>query len=158
MTNLIGEYECRLDPKGRVQMPVALRDQVSPESQKNYVLLRGFEECLVLYPLAVWNELVAEIKNNYDPFDEDHRQFLRYFFRGATEVKLDGTSRLLIPKNLLEYAGIEKDLVMFAVLDHIEIWRNEAYGKTLSKKPNEVSKLAKEVMGRKKQQSPDHVS
>lgn len=158
MTNLTGEYECRLDPKGRVMLPADLKRKMPSDTQGSFVLLRGFEECLVLYPQNVWNEIVGNIKENYDPFDEDHRQFLRYFYRGASEIELDGSSRLLIPKSLLEYAGIDRDLVMFAILDHVEIWSKETYGQTLSNQPKEISQLAKEVMGKKKNQQAGHVS
>jgi MraZ protein len=158
MTNLIGEYECRLDPKGRVMLPADLKRQVPPEARDTFIIHRGFEECLVLYPKNVWDDLVADIKNNYDPFDEDHRQFLRYFYRGATTEELDSSNRLLIPKSLLEYAAIDKDLVMSAVLDHVEIWAKENYGQILSDKPKDISKLAKEVMGKKKNQQTGHVS
>ena len=152
MTNLIGEYECRLDPKGRVMLPTGLHRQIPRESHDRFVIHRGFEKCLVVYPITIWNELIANIDKNYDHFDPDHRQFLRYFYRGAIEISLDTANRLLVPKSLLEYAGIDKDLVMIAVLNHIEIWAPDTYNQLLSDEPADFARLAEEVMGKKHQQ------
>ncbi len=146
-----------MDPKGRVMIPTQLRKQIPEAARDHFVIHRGFEKHLVLYPLYVWNEIIEEIKNNYDHFDKDHRQFLRYFYRGAIPVDLDTASRLLIPKNLLEYAGVEKDLVLFAVFNRIEIWAKDAYNQLLSDEPEDFARLAQEVMGKKHNQA-DHVS
>ncbi|MCX6272912.1 MAG: division/cell wall cluster transcriptional repressor MraZ [Bacteroidetes bacterium] len=153
MTNLIGEYECRLDPKGRVMLPTGLLRQIPKEAYDRFVIHRGFEKCLVLYPINVWNEIVGDIEKNYDHFASNHRQFLRYFYRGANEVALDTANRVLIPKSLLEYAGVDKDLVMFAVFNHIEIWAQDTYNQLLSDEPEDFARLAEEVMGKKHQQT-----
>lgn len=148
MTNLIGEYECRLDPKSRVMLPSSLKKQIPQEAQERFVINRGFEKCLVLYPKNEWDMISADV-NKLNLYNKKNREFVRYFYRGATELGLDGTSRLLIPKNLLDYAGIDKDLVMFAFSNRIEIWAKENYDRLLTDEPEDFSSLAEEVMGKK---------
>lgn len=148
MTNLIGEYECRLDPKSRVMLPSSLKKQIPQEAQERFVINRGFEKCLVLYPKNEW-DLISSDVNKLNLYNKKNREFVRYFYRGATELGLDGTSRLLIPKTLLDYAGIDKDLVLFAFSNRIEIWAKENYDRLLTDEPEDFSSLAEEVMGKK---------
>jgi MraZ protein len=148
MTNLIGEYECRLDPKSRVMLPSSLKKQIPQEAQERFVINRGFEKCLVLYPKNEW-DLISSDVNKLNLYNKKNREFVRYFYRGATELGLDGTSRLLIPKTLLDYAGIDKDLVLFAFSNRIEIWAKENYERLHTDEPEDFSSLAEEVMGRK---------
>ncbi len=148
MTNLIGEYECRLDPKSRVMLPSSLKKQIPQEAKERFVINRGFEKCLVLYPKNEWDTISADV-NKLNLYNKKNREFVRYFYRGATELGLDGTSRLLIPKTLLDYAGIDKDLVLFAFSNRIEIWAKENYDRLLTDEPEDFSSLAEEVMGKK---------
>ena len=103
MTNLIGEFECKIDAKGRLMLPAGLKRQISPEAQDKFVVNRGFENCLVLYPLNEWKEISDEV-NQLNLYNKKNRDFVRYFYRGATELALDATNRLLFPKQLLAYA------------------------------------------------------
>ena len=100
MTNLIGEYECRLDEKGRIILPSGLKKQVPREAQDKFVINRGFESCLVLYHMNEWQVISEEI-NRLNLYNRKNRNFARYFYRGATELSLDGSNRLLFPKSLL---------------------------------------------------------
>lgn len=152
MTNLIGEYECRIDMKGRIMLPSALKRQVSPEAMDKFVINRGFENCLVLYPLNEWKGISEEI-NRLNLYNRKNRNFARYFYRGATELILDGANRLLLPKTLMEYAKIGKDLILFAYSNRIEVWAKEVYEQTMKDEPEDFAILAEEVMG--KPQIPD---
>src|SRR3546814_11062159 len=107
MTQFLGEYECKIDSKGRIMLPVGLRKQVSPEAQERFVVNRGFEKCLALYPYDEWQRISAEV-NTLNLSNKKTRGFARYFFRGATELSLDGHGRVLMPRPLLGYAGIGK--------------------------------------------------
>ena len=157
MTNLIGEFECRLDPKGRIMLPAALKKQIPSEAKDRFVINRGIEKCLVIYPKHDWDATSSEI-NALNMYVKKNRDFARYFYRGATELGLDSTNRLLFPKQLLEYAGIEKDLVLFAYSNKIEVWAKETYDKLLGDEPEDFSTLAEEVMGRKSNISSTDVS
>src|SRR5438105_2096401 len=121
MTHFIGEYECKLDSKGRFILPASLKKQVPQEAAEQFVVNRGFEKCLILYPRNEWELITGEI-NKLNHYVKQNRDFIRYFYRGATELTLDSSARLLLPKRLLEYGGIDKDIILFAHTNKIEIW------------------------------------
>jgi len=146
MANLIGEYKCKLDAKSRILLPSALKRQISPEAEDKFVINRGFENCLVLYPLNAWRLISEELKK-LNLFKKEDRLFMRYFQRGATELTLDGNSRMLLPKNLLGYAGIVKNVILFAYADRIEVWDTETYNNLLTDEPEDFANLAEKVMG-----------
>lgn len=153
MTNLIGEFECKIDEKGRLIIPAALKKQLPPEAEDKFVINRGFEKCLVLYPRNEWKIISDEI-NQLNLYNKKNRDFVRYFFRGATEMALDSNSRILVPKTLLDYATINKEIVLFAYSNRIELWAKETYDTLLSDEPEDFATLAEEVMGKNK--SGDH--
>ena len=158
VTNLIGEFECRLDDKSRVILPSGLKKQISQEAQDRFVINRGFENCLVLYPMNEWKSISEEI-NRLNLYNRKNRDFARYFYRGATELTLDNASRLLLPKSLLSYAGIVRDVVLFAFSNRIEVWARDRYEKLMTDEPADFSVLAEEVMGKQdKNDSRDDVS
>ena len=147
MTRFLGEFECKIDGKGRIMLPKALKNQLLPEAKERFVINRGFEQCLVIYPFNEWEMIVSEI-NDLNLYVKKNREFIRYFYRGATEMKLDGNSRMLLPKRLLEYASIEKIATLFAYSNRIEVWAKDLYDKLLNAEPDDFSKLAEDVMGR----------
>jgi MraZ protein len=149
MSQFLGEFECKLDPKGRVMLPAGLKKQLSPEAQDRFVINRGFEKCLVLYPLNEW-KVISEEVNQLNLYAKKNREFARYFFRGATELSMDTTNRLLLPKPLLDYASIEKDLVLFAYSNRIEVWSKANYESLLNDEPDDFASLAEEVMAKNK--------
>lgn len=146
MANLLGEYECKIDAKGRIMVPASLKKQVPPEAEERFVINRGFEKCLVLYPMNEWRDISEEI-NKLNLYVKKNRDFVRYFQRGATELHLDGNNRLLLPKNLLGYADISKTIVLFAYSNRIEVWDKEIYINLLTDEPEDFSTLAEDVMG-----------
>lgn len=147
MTQFIGEFECKVDPKGRVMIPAGLKKQLSPEALDKFVVNRGFEKCLVLYPSNEWTRISAEV-NKLNLYNKKNRDFARYFFRGATELAMDAAGRVLLPKALLEYAGVESDLVLFAYSNRIELWSKANYDNLLTDEPEDFASLAEEVMGK----------
>ena len=158
MTNLIGEYECKIDAKGRFMLPAGLKKQLPPEVQDKFVVNRGFENCLVLYPQNVWKVISDEV-NQLNLYNKKNREFVRYFYRGATELMLDSVNRLLLPKQLTEYAGIDKEIVLFAFSNRVEIWSKAAYTRLQTNEPEDFSSLAEEVMAKKdKGEKKDDVS
>jgi MraZ protein len=151
MLNLIGEFECKIDAKGRLMLPSGLKKQLPKGEQENFVVNRGFENCLVLYPFLEWKKIITEV-DKLNLYNKKNREFVRFFYRGASEISLDGNNRLLLPKNLLDYAKIDKDLVLFAFSNRIEIWSKEAYAGLLTDEPEDFAKLAEEVMGKKEKE------
>lgn len=147
MTNLIGEFECKIDTKGRIMVPAGLVKQLPEEALNKFVINRGFEKCLVLYPKNEWETISKEI-NQLNLYNKKNRDFVRYFFRGATELAMDGSNRLLFPKKLLEYAAIEKELVLFAFSNRVEVWDKATYENMMTDEPEDFADLAEEVMGK----------
>ena len=147
MINLIGTYECKADAKGRVMFPSAFKKQVSPILQEGFVLKKSvFEQCLELYPMKEWNATMAEI-NKLNKFKKKNNDFIRRFTAGVKLVELDATGRILIPKNLSEFAGIKKQVVMSSSVNIIEIWDKEKYENAIENAAENFSDLAEEVMG-----------
>lgn len=146
MTGFLGEHEATLDSKSRFLLPVGFKKQLPEEGTPQFVINRGFEKCLSLYPIKRWEQIFARISQLND-FDPEVRQFRRYFLNGATPVELDSAGRLLIPQNLKEHAGLEKDIVLAAAVDKIEIWDKSKYHQFFeSFSPEAFSNLAKQVM------------
>src|SRR5437868_14730387 len=121
MIGFLGEYEATLDAKGRFLLPAGFKKQLPEDGATQFVLCRGFEKCLSLYPQQIWEPIFVNMSKLND-FDPKVRQFRRYFMNGATKVDLDTAGRILIPKNLAEYAGLERDIVLAPAFDKIEIW------------------------------------
>jgi len=146
MTGFLGEFESTLDAKGRFLLPAGLKKQLPEGENTRFVINRGFETCLTLFPRQSWEPLYTRISTLND-FDPKVREFRRYFLNGATEVELDSAGRLLLPPNLKEYAGLERDIVLASAIDKIEIWSVENYKKFFeSYSPDDFSSLAQQVM------------
>ena len=120
MSNFIGEYECKADAKGRVMLPAGLKKQVAKAAKDKFVVNRGFEKHLVLYPMNEWNLISTEV-NKLNLYVRKNRDFVRKFMNGATEIELDNVSRFLLPKRLMDYAGIAGEIILFAYANRIEI-------------------------------------
>lgn len=144
---LLGEYECKIDAKGRMRMPSGLIAQLGEGEKHSFVINRGFEKCLMLYPEAVWDQISEEV-NALNLYNKKNRDFVRYFYRGAQELLMDSADRILIPKRLLEYAGIDKDLILSAYNGRIEIWAKDEYDSMLDQEPTDFSDLADDVLGK----------
>ena len=144
MYQLTGEYEVRLDDKGRFRIPGQLMKQLSLNTSGKLVLNRGFENCLLLYPNDVWEEKTREV-NQLNKYIAKNREFVRYFYRGATVLTPDANDRLLLPKSLISHAGIHQDMILLAYHNQIEVWSKEAYLKMVDSEPVDFSKLAEEI-------------
>ncbi|MEZ4961559.1 MAG: division/cell wall cluster transcriptional repressor MraZ [Saprospiraceae bacterium] len=148
MNQLLGEFPCKIDPKGRLRLPSALLDQLAADERDNFVVNRGMEKCLMLYPKKVWDEKSAQV-NQLNDFDEKARIFKRAFYRGATPMKKDSADRLNFPNQLLEWAGVgDGEVVLAAVQDKIEVWAAKEYEAQLDKELD-MSALAQDVLGNK---------
>lgn len=143
-TNFFGEYECKLDEKGRLRLPSAILNQLGENNSREFVANRGFERCLYLFPKDIWTVKLNEVQglNEYLP---EVRQFKRYFYRGATEFTPDKADRILLPKILLDYAGIDKTLIITAVGEYLEVWNAEAYRDLINTEPEDISALAQKI-------------
>ena len=146
MIGFLGEFEATLDAKGRFLLPAGFKKQLPEGESSRFIINRGFEKCLALYPVKNWEPLFADISKLND-FDPRVREFRRYFLNGATEVEPDSAGRLLIPPNLKIHADLQKDIVLVAAVNKIEIWDSSKYKQLFDTfSPDAFSSLAKEVM------------
>jgi MraZ protein len=150
MFSLDYTYECKIDDKGRVLLPNRLKGELAPNIPNGFILKRGvFNSYLELWPKSEWDKQTIEI-NQLNRFNRKNVEFIRKFMAGLKPVELDGMGRMLIPKDLLAFAGIDKDIVMASMIDRIEIWDKTKYEAEL-KGGEDIDKLAEEVMGGKTQ-------
>jgi MraZ protein len=147
LNSLIGTYECKADAKGRMMLPAALKKQLSPVMQKGFVLKRAvFQPCLELYPMSEWENLMQKV-NKLNRFKKKNNDFIRRFTAGVKVVELDASGRLLIPKDLVAFAGISKELVVSSAVNIVEIWDKDNYEKAIDDATLDFADLAEEVMG-----------
>ena len=148
MAGFLGEYESTIDAKGRFLLPAGFRKQLPEGDLNSFVINRGFETCLTLYPYPNWEPIFNSI-NGLNDFDPKVREFRRYFLNGATQVELDSAGRILLPKNLLQHASLDKEIVLVSALNKIEIWDKTKYQQFFdSFSPATFSALANEVMNK----------
>ena len=146
MNPIFGEYDCRIDAKGRFLLPSALKKQLPEGAQNEFVINRGIDKCLVLYPVPVWEKELKKIYSR-NQFVAQNRAFARKYLNGATRIELDGSSRVLVPKRLAEHAAISQDIVVIAAFDRIEIWDKVTYEAWLADDKHDIERLSEEVMG-----------
>lgn len=148
MVNLIGTYECKADAKGRVMMSSAFKKQLVAVLDDGFVVKRSmFQSCLELYPKKEWDVLIKKTRKKLNPFNRKHNDFLRKFTAGVKMIEMDSAGRILIPKDLCVFAGIEKDVVLSSAVNIIEIWDKDKYEKAVSSDEVDFADLAEEVMG-----------
>ncbi|MDA0929837.1 MAG: division/cell wall cluster transcriptional repressor MraZ [Bacteroidetes bacterium] len=146
MAHFIGEHSAKIDSKGRVLFPASFRKQLAGEGQEEFVLNRGFERCLVLYPRKEWDAISAQLAK-LNPFKKENRLFVRQFNNGAMPITLDSAGRMLIGKDLLGYAGISSDMIFAANGNKIELWSKADYEEMMQIDSDAFADLAERVMG-----------
>ena len=147
MNYLIGTYECKIDVKGRLLIPIALKKQIADSIRQGFVLKRAvFQQCLELYPMQQWKDLISKV-NKLNRFKKKNNDFIRRFTAGLKFIELDNTGRLLIPKELTEFANIRREIVLSSSVNIIEIWDKSKYEKTIDDSKSDFAQLAEEVMG-----------
>ena len=117
------QYNHTVDAKGRLSIPSKFRDVLGDE----FVITKGMDGCLFAYANEDWEEFERKLSSLPTLTNKDARQFVRFFLAGAASVDVDKQGRILIPNNLREYAGIDKDVVSVGVLSRVEIWSKEKW-------------------------------
>lgn len=144
MTFFTSEYESKLDSKGRLVLPARIKAQL-PEGGGELVIRRGFESCLILYPMVEFRKVFSKI-SGLNEFNEEYRKLQRNFLSGVVTVELDSNGRFLIPRNMLAYARIEREVMLVGIGNKVELWNPAAYEKHLIQDPGELSKLAEKYL------------
>lgn len=147
MTTFIGDYNCKMDSKGRVTFPASFIKQMDTALQTHFVVKKDiFEECLVLFPMDEWERQNQLIRSKINPYNKEHNKFLRNFYRGSAELTLDGNNRLLLPRRLLDLISASKEVVMAGQAGKIEIWSAEKY-QQMDEDEADFAALAEKIMG-----------
>ncbi len=147
MANLIGVFELKIDVKGRFIFPSALKKQMEEVLSGGFVMKKSiFQQCIELYPIAEWMEETAKV-NRLNRFVKKNNDFIRLFMSGSRQVMLDEAGRLLIPKDLLDFSGIQKSLVIASSIDRLEIWSKDLYDEVVKTGAESFEYLAEDVMG-----------
>jgi len=141
---LHGDFECSLDDKGRILLPVALKKQLPEHAQNRFVIARGDDEHAVIYPYPVWMQYLQKL-GQLNRHVKENREFVRMVKTHSAEAVLDANGRLNIPKNLISEAGIKKDIVLKGSNYLVEVWAKEVHDKLYGVKPNNFAELAQQV-------------
>ncbi len=146
ITSLIGEFDCKVDAKGRFMFPINLKKQMEDLFDQGFVVNRNLhQKCLVLYPINEWTKLNKKL-TKLNRLIKANDVFVRKFMGGATGCEADSTGRILIPKALTDYADIKTDLKILGSNNVIEIWDKKIYEDFLTQEIN-IEKLAEDVLG-----------
>jgi MraZ protein len=147
LNSIVGTYECKVDAKGRLLIPAPLKKQLSIALQDGFVLKRSvFQPCLELYPMNEWNLMMEKI-NKLNRFVKKNNDFIRRFTAGVKVVEIDALGRLLIPKDLVVFSQISKDVVLSSAVNIVEIWDKDLYEKAIDDSVIDFADLAEDVMG-----------
>ena len=147
MIHFYETYECKIDDKGRLKLPSALIKVLQSSENKNFVIKRSvFQECLEVYPMKPWEKLMEKI-NRLNRFVKKNADFIRMFTAGVKNIELDSSERILIPKDLKQFAGLHKEIVISGAGELLEIWDKNKYEKVISINEDDFGALTEEVMG-----------
>jgi MraZ protein len=141
-----GQYENAIDEKGRVAIPAKMRRALKPEANETFTATRGFEQCVFLYPLDRW-EVMEEAFMELNPYQRETRDFVRTITRWAEDVTLDRQGRIVLPRRLMDFAGLDGAAVIIGSLDRIEIWDPKVFEDHLAGTPGDYETIAERVMG-----------
>jgi MraZ protein len=137
----MGEFLHSIDDKGRAIIPSKFREELGDK----FVMTKGLDNCLFLYPLSEWSNLEQKLKAL--PFTKsDARAFSRFFFSGATECETDRQGRILIPGNLRSYARLGRDIVIIGVSTRVEIWSREEWERYSQEAEESYEQIAEKLV------------
>ncbi|MBN1651700.1 MAG: division/cell wall cluster transcriptional repressor MraZ [Bacteroidales bacterium] len=147
MINLIGTYECKVDAKGRLMLPAGLKKQLQPIINEGFIIKRSvFQKCLELYPMSEWNQEIAGV-NKLNRFVKKNVDFIRMFMAGVRTLEIDSAGRILVPKDLVKFSDIKREIVLASSVNRIEIWNKDLYEQVLNDPSIDFGSLAEDVMG-----------
>jgi MraZ protein len=140
-----GQFTYSIDSKGRISIPAKLRKQLAPEANDTFVMHQGVSRCIDIYPLDQW--LIFEQRlEKLNQFKPEEALFTRMILQSAHEDTLDSQSRILLPQNLIEYAQIDKEVLILGVLKKIEVWNPKVYYEYIKQSKESYEQIAAKVM------------
>ncbi|MBN2164744.1 MAG: division/cell wall cluster transcriptional repressor MraZ [Marinilabiliaceae bacterium] len=147
MITFVGDFQCKLDGKGRFVLPAAFKKVLNEKVEERLVVRKDlFESCLVLFPYSEWEQELNRIRTKLNIYNREHSRFLRDFFKGSVELSMDANGRLLVPKRLLDLVGVDRDVVLMGVDNKIELWDLELYDSQVVNS-DDLGGLAEKILG-----------
>lgn len=147
MINILGTYECKADSKGRIMLPAALKKQMAPFINDGFVVKRSvFNKCLEIHPMSEWKKIVGEV-NKLNRFVKKNNDFIRSYMSGLKIIHVDSVSRLLVPKDLIAFASLDKEIVLSSSVNVVEVWDKMLYEESVANSLENFGNLTEEVMG-----------
>lgn len=152
MAYLIYNGECKADSKGRVMLPMGLKKELAPILNDGFILKKNtFHRCLDIFPRAEWDkEMVDVLELNRNVREND--EYVRRFMAGVRQVEIDSSGRLLIPKDLIAFANLKKELVVASQINKVEIWDKESYKNSVEESDEDFGDLSERVRGKQKKE------
>ncbi len=141
-----GSEEYLLDNKGRIVLPQYMRRAISPAARDTFNLTSGYYRCIAAYPIDQWEKFQNTLRK-LNPFDPEHDRIITILSMYSKEVTLDAQNRILLPKVLIQYAGIESKVLVVGKLDHIEFWNPDEFARVYAFEQQEYQKIYAKVMG-----------
>ena len=148
---VLGSHDCRIDDRARLRLPASIVARHKDEGNGGFVLRKGLDNCLTLYPMNAWQAESRRVMQ-LDDMVESERRFKRMFFLSAKDVLPDANGRIVMPRNLTDLVGIDRDVVILGVGKHYEIWDAEAHRKDVSE-AGDLNALAQEIYGKRNQRA-----
>ncbi|MEM0939977.1 MAG: division/cell wall cluster transcriptional repressor MraZ [Bacteroidota bacterium] len=145
MAFFTSEYECKLDTKGRLALPAKIKVNLPEVSTNELVIRKGFEPNLILYPMVEYKKIHHKI-SSLSEFDPQQRRLKRTFFRSIAQVELDNATRILVPKQMLAHAQIERETILIGTGNYIEMWNPEVFDQHMIRDDSEYSALAQKFL------------
>ncbi len=154
MSYPIGQYQCKLDAKGRLMLPADFKEQLGDLAGEGFVLRPGlFSKCLELYTMSDWVQTQDKLRS-LNQFVRSNVELVRKYNAGAKMVKVDGSGRLQIPKNLIESGGLQKEVVLTSLTVKMELWDKASYDEEINRMDEDAfERLATEKLGNTDQSS-----
>jgi MraZ protein len=147
LINILGTYECKADSKGRIMLPAALKKQMAPFINDGFVVKRSvFNKCLEIHPMSEWKKIVGEV-NKLNRFVKKNNDFIRSYMSGLKIIHVDSVSRLLVPKDLIAFASLDKEIVLSSSVNVVEVWDKMLYEESVANSLENFGNLTEEVMG-----------
>jgi len=143
-----GSFNYTVDNKGRINIPAKMRKNLAPEANNSFVVTRGFENCIFVYPNDEWAKREDEL-GKLQQTNKDDRLFTRLLLQYATDVELDGQYRIVLPKELIQYANIENEVFILGAFDRIEVWNPTEYKKYLDSQQEDYLTVASKIFEKK---------
>ncbi|HYR51109.1 MAG TPA: division/cell wall cluster transcriptional repressor MraZ [Candidatus Dormibacteraeota bacterium] len=145
MATFRGSYQHSIDHKGRVSIPARFRKSLSGRASATFVIVRGLETCVAIYPQDEWKRMEERLRSR-SFYDETNRRFLRTMTMDSDDATLDAQGRVAIPPRLLAHARLTKEAMVNGVIDHLEIWDPAQFEEYLKSSSRSYEDMAGELL------------